>query len=104
MDAPGAEVEVSHDEAPQARRRYFIRVTELAQFSATNRRLAPRPVDGVGARRLQGAGANWVPAQRRLISIKGGTFQAVQVYARGIGDRDLRTAAIEIAREFEKLP
>jgi hypothetical protein len=48
--------------------------------------------------------ANWVPAQRRLISIKGGTFQAVQVYARGVGDRDLRTAAIEIAREFEKLP
>ena len=60
-------------------------------------------MEGVGARRLEGAGANGEPAQRRLISIKGGTFQAVQVYARGVGDRDLRTA-IEIAREFEKLP
>jgi hypothetical protein len=45
-----------------------------------------------------------VPAQRRLISINGGTFQSIQVYARGVGDRELKTAATELAREFEKLP
>jgi hypothetical protein len=41
---------------------------------------------------------------RPLISINGGTFQSIQVYARGVGDRELKTAATELAREFEKLP
>jgi hypothetical protein len=104
LSGPGAEVEITHDSAPAARNRYFIRITELSQFSATNRHLAPRPVSGVGARRLEGAGANWVPAQRRLLSIRGGTMQAVQVYARGVSNGDLRAAAITVAREFEKLP
>lgn len=103
LSGPGAEVEITHDSAPAARRRYFIRITELSQFSATNRRLAPRPVSGVGAARLEGAGANWVPAQRRLLSINGGTLQAVHLYARGVANRDLRAAAITLAREFERL-
>jgi hypothetical protein len=103
LSGPGAEVEITHDSAPAARRRYFIRITELSQFSATNRRLAPRPVSGVGPARLEGAGANWVPAQRRLLSINGGTLQAVHLYARGVANRDLRAAAITLAREFERL-
>ena len=103
LSGPGAEVEITHDSAPAARRRYFIRITELAQFSATNRRLAPRPVSGVGAARLEGAGANWVPAQRRLLSIRSGTLQAVHLYARGVANRDLRAAGITLAREFERL-
>jgi len=103
LSGPGAEVEITHDSAPAARRRYFIRITELAQFSATNRRLAPRPVSGVGAARLEGAGANWVPAQRRLLSIRSGTLQAVHLYARGVANRDLRAAGIRLAREFERL-
>ena len=103
LSGPGTEVEITHDSAPAARRRYFIRITELSQFSATNRRLAPRPVSGVGAARLEGAGANWVPAQRRLLSIGSGTLQAVHLYARGVANRDLRAAAITLAREFERL-
>jgi hypothetical protein len=103
VSGPGAEVEITHDSAPAARRRYFIRITELSQFSATNRRLAPRPVSGVGPARLEGAGANWVPAQRRLLSIRSGTLQAVHLYARGVANRDLRAAAITLAREFERL-
>jgi hypothetical protein len=103
LSGPGAEVEITHDSAPAARRRYFIRITELSQFSATNRRLAPRPVSGVGPARLEGAGANWVPAQRRLPSIRSGTLQAVHLYARGVANRDLRAAAITLAREFERL-
>ena len=59
-----------------ARRRYFIRITELSQFSATN---------------------------RRLLSIGSGTLQAVHLYARGVANRDLRAAAITLAREFERL-
>jgi hypothetical protein len=89
--------EVSMDAAPDAVQRYFNRMTEAAQFSTRDRELAPRPVDGVGARRLPGAGANWIPAFHELLSVRGNRVLIVSLSAPEVPDAELESAAKELS-------
>jgi hypothetical protein len=89
--------EASLDSAPDAVQRYFNRITEASQFSSRDRELAPQPVEGVGARRLPGAGANWIPAFGELLSVRGSRVLIVSLSAPGIPDSRLESAAKDLS-------
>jgi hypothetical protein len=93
----GAEVSVSVDAATDAVRRYQFRVTETAQFSGGDPENAPHTVKGVGDPRLGGAGANWLPRTKLLLSVRGRRVLIVDVSADGLKDDSLRDAAIQIS-------
>ncbi len=97
LEAPGAEVQFSLDAAADARQRYFNRITESAQFSSGDPELAPQPVEGVGARSLPGAGANWIPAFHELLSVRGDRLLIASVSARHLRDRQLMAAAVALS-------
>jgi hypothetical protein len=93
----GAEVSVSVDAATDAVRRYQFRVTETAQFSGGDPENAPHTVKGVGDPRLGGAGANWLPRTKLLLSVRGRRVLIVDVSADDLNDDALRDAAIQIS-------
>jgi hypothetical protein len=97
--APGVNVRLTLDTAPEVRRRYFNRVTELAQFNVHNRRQRPQPVQGIGDEDAYGpAGAYWLAGSRQLFALSGERQLIVQFAVRGVGEHDARAAAERLAR------
>ncbi len=102
--APGLKLHVNLDTASESRTRYQNRVTELAQFGFDDKKLAPHPVKGVGDK-INGGGANWVPATDQLFTVEGSRYLIVDFYIRGSAGADLRDGAVALARlAFAKLP
>jgi glucodextranase-like protein/PASTA domain-containing protein len=86
------------DSAPEARRRYFNRVTEALQFSVHEARQRPRPVQGLGDDDALGpAGAYWIPAYRQLFVLRGSRQFVYQFSVRRSGSSTARSAAVRIA-------
>ena len=67
----GRVAELSMDAAPDAVQRYQNRVVETAQFSNSIPSHVPRPLKGIGDRRLGPAGANWIAFLHQLLSARG---------------------------------
>ena len=88
----GKVVELSMDGAPDAVQRYQNRVVETAQFSESIPSHVPRPVKGVGDRRLGAAGANWIAFLHQLLSARGKRVLIVTVNGPG-GDSERLSAA-----------
>jgi hypothetical protein len=86
------------DAARRAVTRYSNRVVELLQFSSTNPALRPHPVSGVGDRGTPEYGANWVPANDELLSVRGRRALIVTFYVRGASTADLKRGAIVLTR------
>lgn len=85
-------VELSIDNAPDAVQRYQNRVTETAQFSESIPSHVPRPLKGIGDRRLGAAGANWIAFLHQLLSARGKRVLIVSVNGSG-GDAQRLAAA-----------
>jgi hypothetical protein len=85
-------VELSMDGAPDAVQRYQNRVTETAQFSESIPSHVPKPLKGIGDRRLGAAGANWIPFLHQLLSARGKRVLIVTVNGPG-GDSERLSAA-----------
>jgi hypothetical protein len=97
LDAGSAQVQFSLDAGRDAVRRYFNRITETAQFSGGDPEHAPHPVEGVGAARLAGHGANWIPNIHELLSVRGERVLIASVSASRLRDRQLRAAAVGLS-------
>ena len=90
-------VELTMDTGTSAVERYQNRIVETAQFSESLPSRVPRPVRGVGDRRLGGAGANWIPFLHQLLSARGKRVLIVTVNGGGLGDPERLSAAREIS-------
>lgn len=64
-------VELSMDAASDAVQRYRNRIVETAQFSNSIPGHVPRPIKGIGDRRLGAGGANWIAFLHQLLSARG---------------------------------
>jgi hypothetical protein len=94
----GTNVGLNVDSAPEARRRYFNRVTEALQFSVHSSDRRPRPVQGLGDDDALGpAGAYWVPGYRQLFVLRGSRQFAYQFSVRRTGSTTARKAVVSIA-------
>jgi hypothetical protein len=89
----GKVVELSMDGAPDAVQRYQNRVVETAQFSESIPSHVPRPMKGIGDRRLGAAGANWIPFLHQLLSARGKRVLIVTVNGAGPSDAERLAAA-----------
>ena len=68
----GTTVRLNIDSAPEARRRYFNRVTEAAQLSSNDPGQRPQPVQGLGDEDALGpAGAFWIDDFGQLFVLRG---------------------------------
>jgi hypothetical protein len=95
-------VRVGLDTATRAVRRYYNRITEARQLpnildpAEGNR---PKLVFGVGDDGTYGgAGAYWIPSTRDLTSIDDERMVRVHFYVDGVGERQSKLAAAELAR------
>ena len=93
----GRVVELSMDGAPDAVQRYQNRVVETAQFSESIPSHVPRPLKGVGARRLGAAGANWIEFLHQLLSARGKRVLIVTVNGARPSDAERLAAAQAIS-------
>lgn len=94
----GVSVEIQLDAAPQARTRYFNRITESVQASLQNPVGRPRPVSGVGDPAIPGGGASWIPSSDQLFAIRDSHLLIVHFYVRGAAPSALRRGATHAAR------
>jgi hypothetical protein len=85
-------VELSIDNAPDAVQRYQNRVVETAQFSGSIPSHVPRPLQGIGDRRLGAAGANWIAFLHQLLSARGKRVLIVSVNSAGADSERLSAA------------
>jgi len=97
--APGTNVRLNIDGAPEVRRRYFNRVTEALQSSVHDPGSQPRPLAGLGDEDASGpAGAYWVDDFRQLFVLRGERLFIYQLSAPRLGARAARRAAVRLAR------
>jgi hypothetical protein len=95
---PGVAVGLNVDSAPEARRRYFDRVTEAFQFSVHDPGQRPQPVQRLGDDDAFGpAGAYWIPSYRQLVVLRGERQFVYQLSVRRAGSRAARKAAVHLA-------
>lgn len=96
----GTAVRLNIDHAPEARRRYFNRVTEAAQLGGNKPGQRPQPVKGLGDEDARGpAGAFWLPDFRQLFVLRGDRVFLYQFSAPGLGADGARRAVVRLARE-----
>lgn len=81
------------DGAPDAVQRYQNRIVETAQFSESIPSHVPRPLKGIGDRRLGAAGANWIAFLHQLLSARGKRVLIVTVNGTGGSDAERLAAA-----------
>lgn len=84
------------DGAPDAVQRYQNRVVETAQFSDSIPSHVPRPLKGIGDRRLGAAGANWIAFLHQLLSARGKRVLIVTVNGARASDAERLAAATAI--------
>jgi hypothetical protein len=95
----GTNVRLNIDSAPEARRRYFNRVTEALHLSVNDPGNRPQPVQGLGDEDASGpAGAYWVADFRQLFVLRGERLFIYQVAAPALGAPAARRAAARLAR------
>jgi hypothetical protein len=95
----GTSVRLNIDSAPEARRRYFNRVTEAAQFSSNDPGERPQPIQRLGDDDALGpAGAYWTPDFRQLFVLRGDRLFIYQLSAPGLGAEGARRAVVRLAR------
>jgi hypothetical protein len=94
----GVTVRLNIDSAPEARRRYFNRVTEALQFSVHDPGARPQPVQGLGDEDASGpSGAYWVRDTRQLFVLRGERLFIYQASVQGVGSRRDRSATVQLA-------
>ena len=87
------------DRAINAQKRYWYRMEEQNQRTATGAKGKPRLIKGVGQDKTYGgAGAFWNPSLSKLIAWRDDTMLTVIFFVPGVGDRESSRAAGWVAR------
>ena len=98
MSGHGVAVNVYLDAGFAAHQRYENRIEETVQFNTENPRGLPRPVPRVGEKAAHDADANWIPAIRSLLAVRGNRWLTVTISVAGRSDAELRDEAAILAR------
>jgi len=99
----GASVAIYLDSGFAAHQRYTNRIEETVQFNTENPAGLPQPVPHVGEKVAYNADANWIPALRSLLALRGNRWLTVTISVAGHPNRELRDEAAVLARAGFKL-
>jgi hypothetical protein len=94
----GTSIAIYLDSGFAAHQRYGNRIVETGQFNERNLAGLPHPVPGVGEKAAYNADANWIPALRSLLAVRGNRWLTVTISVAGESNRQLRAEAAVLAR------
>jgi hypothetical protein len=92
-----AEVNVYLDSGFAAHQRYANRIAETVQFNTENPAGLPQAVPHVGEKAAYNADANWIPALRSLLALRGNRWLTVTISVPGRTGDELRDEAAALA-------
>ena len=98
LSGHGTEVNVYLDAGFAAHQRYPNRIAETVQFNTENPAGLPQPVPHVGEKAAYNADANWIPALRSLLAVRGNRWLTVTISVAGRSNEELRDEAAVLAR------
>ncbi|HEX4492331.1 MAG TPA: hypothetical protein VH914_14065 [Acidimicrobiia bacterium] len=99
----GVSINVYLDSGFAAHQRYGNRIAETVQFNTENPAGLPQAVPHVGEKAAYNADANWIPALRSLLALRGNRWLTVTISVAGKSDDQLRDEAAALARAGFKL-
>ena len=105
LDGHGVSVNVYLDAGFAANQRFHNRIDETVQFNSQsqNQRGLPQPVPHVGEKAAYNADAQWIPALRSLLAVRGNRWLTVTISVAGRSDAQLLARAAVLARAGFKL-
>jgi hypothetical protein len=103
LEGHGASISVFLDTGFAANQRYHNRIDETVQFNGENPDGLPQPVPGVGEKAAYNSAANWIPALRSLLAVRGNRWLTVTISVMGRSDEQLLAEAAILARAGFKL-
>jgi hypothetical protein len=98
LSGPGVSISVYLDAGFAAHQRYNNRIAETVQFNSEDAARVPHPVPDVGEKAAYNADANWIPALRSLLAVRGNRWLTVTISVAGLSSRQLRDEAAVLAR------
>jgi hypothetical protein len=98
IDGHGVQLNVYLDSGFAAHQRYGNRIAETVQFNTENPAGLPQAVPRVGEKSAYNADANWIPALRSLLAVRGNRWLTVTISVPAMTDRRLRDEAAVLAR------
>jgi hypothetical protein len=105
LDGRGTSINVYLDAGFAANQRYHNRIDETVQMNSQsqNQRGLPQPVPHVGEKAAYNSAAQWIPALRSLLAVRGNRWLTVTISVAGRSDRQLLAQAAVLARAGFKL-
>jgi hypothetical protein len=103
LSGRGASVNVYLDTGFAANQRFHNRIEETVQFNGQNPDGLPRPVPHVGEKAAYNSAAQWIPALRSLLAVRGNRWLTVTISVAGRSDARLLAQAAVLARAGFKL-
>lgn len=103
LSGRGASVNVYLDAGFAANQRFHNRIEETVQFNSQNPDGLPRPVPHVGEKAAYNSAAQWIPALRSLLAVRGNRWLTVTISVAGRSDARLLAQAAVLARAGFKL-
>jgi hypothetical protein len=98
LDGRGASINIYLDAGFAANQRYHNRIEETVQFGYEDPAKVPHPVPHVGEKAAYDSDANWIPALRSLLAVRGNRWLTVTISVAGRSNRRLRDEAAVLAR------
>jgi hypothetical protein len=98
LSGHGTEINVYLDSGFAAHQRYANRIEETVQFNGENPAGLPQAVPHVGEKAAYNADANWIPALRSLLAVRGNRWLTVTISVPGRSGDELRDEAAVLAR------
>jgi hypothetical protein len=98
LSGHGVSINVYLDSGFAAHQRYANRIAETVQFNTENPAGLPHPVPHVGEKAAYNADANWIPALRSLLAVRGNRWLTVTISVAGRSGDELRGEAAVLAR------
>jgi hypothetical protein len=99
----GVSINVYLDSGFAAHQRYGNRIAETVQFNTENPAGLPQAVPHVGEKAAYNADANWIPALRSLLALRGNRWLTVTISVAGKSNDQIRDEAAVLARAGFKL-
>lgn len=103
LSGHGVSINVYLDSGFAAHQRYSNRIEETVQFNTENPAGLPHPVAHVGEIAAYNADANWIPALRSLLAVRGNRWLTVTISVPGRPGDKLRDEAAVLALAGFKL-
>jgi hypothetical protein len=98
LSGAGVSISVYLDSGFAAHQRYSNRIAETVQFNYEDPARVPHPVPHVGEKAAYNSDANWIPALRSLLAVRGNRWLTVTISVAGLSNRQLRDEAAVLAR------